>query len=51
MDCVCMSFRGKLGKAKYSSALERGIAVGARRTGLCQELQCCWVFHIQKFVY
>ena len=25
------------------------MVVGARRTGLCQELQHCWVFHAQRF--
>jgi hypothetical protein len=24
--------------------------VGARSTGLCQELQHCWVFHTQQFL-
>jgi hypothetical protein len=36
-------------KTKDLSAFERGMIVGARRTGLCQELQCCWVFHAQQF--
>ncbi|CDQ69862.1 unnamed protein product [Oncorhynchus mykiss] len=27
----------------------RAFLVGARRTGLCQELQRCWVFHNQQF--
>ena len=26
-----------------------GMVVGARHTGLCQELQGCWVFHDQQF--
>ena len=30
-------------------AFEQGMVVGARRTGLCQELQCCWVYHTQQF--
>ena len=34
-----------MSKTKVLSAFERGIVVGARRTGLCQELQHCWVFH------
>ena len=38
-----------MGKTKYLSAFERGMVVGARRTGLCQELQRCWVFHTQQF--
>ena len=38
-----------MGKTKYLSAFECGMIVGARRTGLCQELQRCWVFHIQRF--
>jgi hypothetical protein len=33
-----------MGKTKYLSAFEQGMVVGARRTGLCQELQRCWVF-------
>ena len=36
-----------MGKTKKRSAFERGIVVGARRTNLCQELQC-WVFHAQQ---
>ena len=36
-------------KTKYLSAFERGMVVGARHTGLCQELQHCWVFHTQQF--
>ena len=39
----------RLGKTKHGSAFERGMVVGARRTGLCQELQRCWVFHTQQF--
>ena len=31
------------------SAFEQGMVVGARSTGLCQELQRCWVFHAQLF--
>ena len=38
-----------MGKKKYLIAFERGMVVGARRTGLCQELQHCWVFHAQQF--
>ena len=34
MDCVCVPFRGWTGKTKYLSAFERGMVVGARRTGL-----------------
>jgi hypothetical protein len=37
-----------MGKPEHGSAFERGIVVGARRTGLCQELQRCWVFHTQQ---
>ena len=29
---------------------ERGVVVGARRTGLCQELQRYWVFLAQQFL-
>ena len=31
------------------SAFERGMVVGARCTGLCQELPLCWAFHTQQF--
>ena len=34
---------------KYLSAFERGMVFGARHTGLCKELQRCWVFHAQQF--
>ena len=34
-----------MGKTKDLSAFERGMVVGARHTGLSQELQRCWVFH------
>jgi hypothetical protein len=30
------------------SAFERGMVVSARRTGVCQELQRCCVFHTQQ---
>ena len=30
-------------------AFEQGMVVAARRTGLCQELKRCWVFHSQQF--
>jgi hypothetical protein len=33
-----------MGKTKDLSAFERGMVVGAGRTGMCQELQNCWVF-------
>jgi hypothetical protein len=47
---------------KYLSAFEQGMIViylknvfhqkivGAKRTGLCQELQRCWVFLAQQFL-
>lgn len=38
-----------MGKTKYLSAFKRGMVVGARHTGSCQELQHCWVFHAQQF--
>ena len=38
MDCVCVPFRGWMGKTKNVCAFERGMVVGTRRTGLCQEL-------------
>jgi hypothetical protein len=38
-----------MGNTKELSVFERGLVVGARRTGLCQELQRCWVFHTQQF--
>ena len=34
----------ELARQKYLSAFERGMVVGARRTGLCQELQRRLVF-------
>ena len=34
-----------MGKTKYLSAFEQGMVVGARRTGLGQELQILQVFH------
>ena len=37
-----------MGKKIYFSAFELGMVVGARLTGLCQELQSCWVFHAQQ---
>jgi hypothetical protein len=37
-----------MGKTNDLSDFERGIVVGARRTGLDQELQHCWVFHAQQ---
>ena len=49
MDCVCMTFRGWMGKTKYLRAFEQGMVVGTRRTGLWQEPQCYWVFHAQQF--
>jgi hypothetical protein len=36
-----------MGKTK-DCAFELGIVVGARHTGLSQELQRCWVFHAQQ---
>ena len=36
-------------KTKDVSVFERGMVVSARRTGLSQDLQCCWVFHAQQF--
>ena len=38
-----------MGKAKYLSAFEWDMVEGARRTGLCQEIQCCWVLLVQHF--
>jgi hypothetical protein len=38
-----------MGKTKYLSAFEMGMVVGDRRTGLCEDLSLCWVFHIQPF--
>jgi hypothetical protein len=37
------------GKTKDVSAFEQGMVVGARHTGLCQELQRCWIIHTQQF--
>jgi hypothetical protein len=30
--------------------IELGMVVRAKRTGLCQELKRCWVFHAQQFL-
>ena len=51
MECVCVPFRAWMGKTKDLSAFERGMVVGARRTGwkVCQELLRCCVFHAQQF--
>ena len=38
-----------MGKTTYLSAFELSMVVGARRTSLFQELQRCWVFHVQQF--
>ena len=38
-----------MGKTKHWSAFEQGLVVGTKHTGLCQELQRCWVFHFQQF--
>ena len=38
-----------MGKTKDLSAFEQGMVVDARHTGLCQELQRCWVFLTQQF--
>ena len=40
---------GEWARQKNASAFEQGMVVSARRTGLRQELQCCWVFHTQPF--
>ena len=45
----CESFRGWMGKTKY---LKKWKCYGNRCQAHqfeCQELQCCWVFHIQQF--
>ena len=34
MDCVCVPFKGLMGKTKYCSFFERGMVGGARHTGL-----------------
>ena len=34
---------------KRDSTFELGMIVGVRRTGLCQELKRCWIFHAQQF--
>jgi hypothetical protein len=34
---------------QHLSAFEWGMVIGARHTGLCQELQCRRVFHAQQF--
>jgi hypothetical protein len=38
-----------MSKTKYLSAFGLDMVVGARCTGLCQELQYRWVFHPQQF--
>ena len=45
---VCVPCRGGMGNITCLSAYEQVMVVGARRTGLCQELQCGWVFHAQQ---
>ena len=45
--CMCAIQRVN-GQHKNVSAFER-MVVGARRTGLCQKLQRCWVFHAEQF--
>ena len=42
---VCHS-EGELARQKIEV---RGMVVGARHTGWCQERQRCWVFHAQPF--
>ena len=46
---VCVPFSGWMRKTKDWSAFEQGMVVGAWASSLCQELQCCWVFHAQQF--
>ena len=46
---MCHS-EGEWTRPKQLSALEQRMVVGARRTGLCQELQRCCVFHAQQFL-
>jgi hypothetical protein len=48
MYSVCVPFRGWMGKTDDLSAFERGMVCG-RCTGLCQELQRCWVSLTQQF--
>ena len=38
------------GFEQTNGGFEQGMVVGARRTGLCQELQHCWVFHAKQFL-
>jgi hypothetical protein len=38
-----------MGKTTFLNAFEQVKVVGARRTCLCQELQCGWFFHAQQF--
>ena len=45
---VCLS-EGEWARQKYLSAFERGMVVGVRYTGLCQELHLCRGFHTQQF--
>ena len=39
-----------MGKTKDLSAFEWGMVVGARSTGLCAELQHCWVLHTKQCI-
>jgi hypothetical protein len=45
-----MPFRGCMCAIQRVTGQElQGMVVGARGTGLRQELQLCWVFHAQQF--
>ena len=46
--CMCAIQRVK-GRTKDLSSFERVMIVGAWWTGLCQELQRCWVYHTKQF--
>ena len=48
IEYVCHS-EGEWARQKDLTTFERGMVVGARRTGLCEELQRCCVFHVQQY--
>ena len=48
MDCVCVPFRGWMGKTKHLSAFWMGYGSKCQ-VWVCQELQRCWVLHTQQF--
>jgi hypothetical protein len=49
MDCVCVPFRGWMGKTKYLSAFERDMVVGDGRTGLCKNCNAAGFFTLNSY--